>query len=450
VLLAAAVTFPLALHPGEWLVMRIDGKVRVDDARAALDSGGSVWDVTFRDPLFFVPPAYLWFGALLPRAVPPIVAHNAFMFLCVALASLAMYAYASRLQCGRVGAAYAALLFAASNYLIHHIIDGHAHVAVIFLIPSLCLALDRTLEEPKLTNSLGLGAVGALLVYASPQYALYAALILPLYLCGGHPRAWRTARPLAFLLIGALLGALLAGYYVLLATQHPSPTFTFRANQEHSVKDPLLLVAPDSEVHVGLLATCLAALGSLVAWRRRQPALLALLLCTAVAGVLMLGPRRPWLPYSWLYEQVPLFPKVRTPLRFVAFLLMGTSVLAGYGVGWLWQRSSASWRGVLAIGIAAATIASHHAVSKYFRRSPSSAGTAVWVVREVPVAADRIHNPPHPRRSPSAPAPVRGTLPACTSAARAVRGGRARERAGRRYTYIGSRSRSRSQPRATR
>jgi hypothetical protein len=66
-------------------------------------------------------------------------------------------------------------------------------------------------------------------------------------------------------------------------------------------------------------------------------------------------------------------------LRFMPFVLLSTSVLAGYAVSYVRQKTTSSWKVLVVITVFSITLFNHHFRSaRYYTRSPQQG--AVWVV----------------------------------------------------------------------
>ena len=64
-----------------------------------------------------------------------------------------------------------------------------------------------------------------------------------------------------------------------------------------------------------------------------------------------------WLsPYNLLYKFVPGFSSIRSPYRFLPFVVLFLAILAGVGMLWVYCRVSSRWRGALIISLISITI----------------------------------------------------------------------------------------------
>jgi hypothetical protein len=386
-LLACAVSWPLVLEP-ETLLGRItpagepidvgDGIAFVGyAARAsrALFSGQSVWDVAIANPNFTAPPAYLFATALLTRVLgSPLLAHNALLLTYCFLAFGCMFGFVRGLTGSAPAALYASVFYGSCNYLVHHLSGGHANQSQIFLFPLVFWTTERVLEEPRLQRAAVLGCALALCAHSSSQYAVFLALLLPLYVAIRAPERLRERRGLQALALAAATAGLLTSYYLSVKLGAGTITRSLWENQQYVIHSLAELADPDVYAHIGIVPLLLAVAGLGLAAEqtaRRRVAALAAVFLLSIA--LALGPMSAIHPYRWLYDWIPVFELMRTPVRFIAPAQMAGLALAGIGLASLAARLEAHGRAriaLLAAVFAASLVATPLLADHYYARSP--------------------------------------------------------------------------------
>jgi hypothetical protein len=297
-----------------------------------IEQGGSLWSLVLSNTRVHAPPGYVFVGSYLAIALgSAIVAHNWILFLSVFLGFCCMYALVHRITRDRVASVYAAVLFGFSNYVVFSAIHGHLNQIQTFWFPLAFLAVDRTLDRPGWKEGAALGAVLGGVALWVLHYAVFLAVLLPLY---GVVRAPSRVRDLALiesLAVGAVVALAIAGYYGLSFAAAGPVERTLNANLLYSMQSPAQLVRPSEYFHIGLIPIGLALLALLGPADGRL-----LRLGYAAVGVfsiaMMLGPRSAFHPYTWFYESVPPFDMMRTPRRFIAPAMTACLVLAGIGL----------------------------------------------------------------------------------------------------------------------
>lgn len=394
-LLVCAVSWPLVLHPNS-LLGRITWPGEAIDvgdgiafagyaARAsrAFWSGGSIWSVAVTNPNFTAPPAYLFPAAVLTRALgSPLLAHNALLLAYSFLAFACMFAFVRRLTHSSAAALYASVFYGSCNYLVHHFSGGHANQSQIFLFPLVFLTAERLLDEPSAKRGALLGCALALCAHSSSQYAVFLSLLLPLYVVIRAPTSLRERRSLRALAVAAASALVLTSYYLATKVGVGTVTRSLWENQQYVVHSLAEFADPDAYAHIGLVPLLLAlagvALASGPSERRRTLALAAVFV---VSVVLTLGPMSPLHPYRWLYDWVPVFELMRTPVRFVAPAQFAGLTLAGIGLASLAARLEAHRRarvGLLAAIFGASLVATPLLADHYYHRSPDPGH--IWTV----------------------------------------------------------------------
>jgi len=298
------------------------------------------------------------------------------------LAFACMFAFVRRMTHGSLAALYASLFYGSCNYLVHHFSGGHANQSQIFLFPLVFLAVERLLDAPSAIRGALLGCALALCAHSSSQYAVFLSLLLPLYVGIRSPASLRDPASLRALLVAAASALALTSYY--LATKLGGGTITrsLWENQQYVVHSLTEFVDPDAYAHVGLvpLLLALAAVALARGPTERRP-VFALAAVFGVSALLALGPMSPLHPYRWLYDWVPVFELMRTPVRFVAPAQFAGLTLAGIGLASLSARLAAHRRariGLLAAIWCASLVATPLLADRYYQRSPEPGH--IWTV----------------------------------------------------------------------
>lgn len=314
-------------------------------------------------------------GALLVRAMNPVIAYNLLTLLSFPLAAAATYLLGRHLALSPIGSALAALAYAFSPFHLAHA-AYHVHIAQTQWFPLYLLALFRCLDKPT-PKTVGLLAVATACVALSNFYGgLIAAVITPVAVLAywlGTPRTDGSSARRLLVTAGSLL--LLAGggiaYVWSVAPEvvaNPAAVAFRRADLfRYSAKWWAYLVPPvqnpvlgdgarqlwlDAGVGGGLLEQQVSlgwgiiALGlvAVFRWLARMPrsaayAAVPIAVSVAVAALLcslsperLVGPFTIVRPSSVLYGVVPMF---RAYARFGVIVQLMAALLAGVGLDYL-------------------------------------------------------------------------------------------------------------------
>jgi len=397
--LTLGVTYPMVEDPTELLGRRgpAEGPHFVGDARAALgyvqrgadafEQRGSIWPIVFSNPDVHVPPAYLFVaGALAHGTGSAVGAHNAVLWGSVFLAFVCMYGLVRHLTGDDVAALYAAVFFGGANYVVHHLIAGHANQVQVFWFPLAFWVTELALERPGWARGAILGGVIGLTALWVVHYAVFLAVLLPVYVVFRAPGRLVDRRFLVGLVMMGVVALCLCGPYLVGSMEAGPVERTLRVNQRYSLRALENLLIPDAYQHIGVLPILLALAGLLVPARVAAPSLRRGFAAVAVASLgLALGPMSAWHPYTWLYEGMPFFDLMRTPVRFVAPALMAILVLAGFALHALRTmragRSRLGW-GLLVAVFAGSVWATPGLDAHYYERGPVDG--RIWFVDRDP------------------------------------------------------------------
>jgi hypothetical protein len=268
-------------------------------------------------------------------------------------------------------ACVAGLIFAFAPYRFDH----YYHLELLWAqwLPLTLWMIHRTLNSGRLADGLWAGACFALqglsCIYYTVFFVVVLAGFLPL-LMSAVPGAARR-RALAPLLAGALVAALILVPYMLpyraaralVGDRDEGSIRVYSAGPVHYVAAlPTSIVygektgtlgSPEKRLFVGFVPLALIAIALWPPLDRRRVAY-ALALGLAVDGTL--GHRG--VLYPWLRQHIDVFMGLRVPARFGHLVLLGASVLAGFGLGRIRRRTgqrhpalagAAAWAAGLAV-----------------------------------------------------------------------------------------------------
>ena len=275
--LTLGVTYPMVEDPTELLGRRgpAEGPHFVGDARAALgyvqrgadafEQRGSIWPIVFSNPDVHVPPAYLFVaGALAHGTGSAVGAHNAVLWGSVFLAFVCMYGLVRHLTGDDVAALYAAVFFGGANYVVHHLIAGHANQVQVFWFPLAFWVTELALERPGWARGAILGGVIGLTALWVVHYAVFLAVLLPVYVVFRAPGRLVDRRFLVGLVMMGVVALCLCGPYLVGSMEAGPVERTLRVNQRYSLRALENLLIPDAYQHIGVLPILLALAGLLV------------------------------------------------------------------------------------------------------------------------------------------------------------------------------------------
>lgn len=297
----------------------------------------------------------------------------------IVLGALTFNALAMRRLLGRLGvpdgaAVLAGLLGLALPFVIHEL--GVLQLIAIFPILCTITALIDFARSPSSLRGLAIGAWIAVSFLTSTYYGVFLVVAIPLVAIGLARRKhlnWRTARSL---LGGIVFFAVVAGPFLLAqranSQGHARSTDAVTRNSaqiaDYMELDPswpgsgapwmLDDVGGSQRLGVSSAILLLAAIGAVAGLRRgvRRRTLLQIS-GIAFAFTVSLGLNfviAGWYPYEFARDHLDVIARLRSPFRFVVMAQLGMVVLAGSGIGWLWNQRIQ--RGPLRIGRFAACV----------------------------------------------------------------------------------------------
>ena len=286
--------------------------------------------------------SYTFLGVALTFFMPTIVAHNVMMLVAIFLAGFFMFKLAKRFSSDSLACLYAAINFASCRYILIHLLQGHPNQVQIFWLPLIFLILEITLQEgPRLREAFWLGLSFGLLLLSNDHFSVYMILILPFYTLLRLPRNFKIKQYLPYLLTFLLVLGVVAGYVSYFRLKAEGYHYSLADNMYFSMHLGDIL-AYNKESNLGIFPLTLSLLGLLFALMKREKPMLVLAALAFTATLLALGPFHPWAPYRALFDFVPLFDRMRTPIRMVVFLLLAASCMSAYGFAWLRNYVAAS------------------------------------------------------------------------------------------------------------
>jgi hypothetical protein len=350
--------------------------------------GGAPYLGGFQPALLYPPN---WLHLVLPTAV----ALNVGIALHVFLAGFWVFLWTAHRRLQPVACLLAALAFMFCGAHFLQIYRGHlANLYTLVWAPLILLAIDGTLETPRLRWTLvGAAAVALQILAGHVQYVYYTAIVAALYALLGWLRSARRPRTLAALAGIYAGGACLAAVQLLPGIQAVSESLraalsyeiarTFAFPPENLLTLALPGVFGDMEhtpywgrwtlsetsVFVGTATLLLAICGAVLGSRKRTRGALAM---AAVAFVLACGYYTPL--YGVLYEVVPGIASFRGITKFTFLATLFLLMLAAVGLDRLLRAPALPrWPARAAFGLAGACVAVGLAVLV-----SSGAGSSGW------------------------------------------------------------------------
>jgi len=359
--LTLALTWPQVLHPGSvpddkdsyfnlWRLAWIAHQLPLDPLRlfdanifAPLPLTLAFSDAVLLEGLIAAPA--IWAG------LPAVHALNALVLASFLACGLGAFLLVRQLTGDAGAAVVAGVIFAFAPYRFDH----YHHLELLWAqwLPLTLWMCHRALESGRLAYGLWAGCCFALQGLSSIYYAVFFAVVLAGLLPGlvtTVPGALRR-RVLVSLASGALLAAFVLAPYMLpyraartlVGDRDEGSIRVYSAGPSHYLAPMPSSVAygaatgglgsPEKRLFVGFLPIGLVAIALWPPVDRRRLAY-ALALAIAVDGTL--GHRG--LLYPFLREHIDVFMGLRVPARFGHLVLLGTSVMAGFGLARLNRR----------------------------------------------------------------------------------------------------------------
>jgi hypothetical protein len=366
-LLAAAHTWPLVLHPGRYS--------RNDNADAELNEWILAWveHELPRDPahlfeanIFF--PAHDTLAFSEPLIVPALIGaplawaggSPVLVYNLVVIAGMALTAFATFVLVEAWTGSFPAGLAAGSLFAFNtHTLTRFAHVQGLHIygLPLALLAIDRLVRDESWGAALMLAGAVALMAYTSGYLVVFAAVMIGIVLVTRAPEWWpRAGRFAARVSAAGLMAAL-----VILPVYLP---YRRAAREQHMVRTldivkdysatPAGYLASAGRVHFstwsgrffkdpvdsffpGFVILALAGIAIAASARRggsggdpTRPRVIMLVAIGLAGFVLSLGAATP--VYGWLFAVFPPMQGLRAAARFGNLFLLAVAVLGGMGL----------------------------------------------------------------------------------------------------------------------
>jgi len=379
--LAALVTWPVVLAPGEILVghpgndtwNHVWGYWWVADELASGRWPSRVDGLAFPDggTLYFIDTVQAVLSVPLQWVVGPAMAYNMIMFLGLALAAFGGWLLAYKVTGDPVAAGVAMVIYGCSPHLLGQAYNGISETVCAGWLPIAMWSLLRFLDRPDWRRASLLGLMMAMTMLTSWYYGLFAVLAT-LILVG-----WRALRQpwiqpwvktmlrlggaatLGGLLVSPLLLAFRASLDAPDALVTRDPEFVEASLLYHNITDILAFFRPGKVpspdllaqygeelmivIYLGWVGLILSAAALLLTRRHRQ--LGPWVWIGIIFFVFSLGPylnmdgkmveidgRRIPMPFLPLFDALPLFSRISHPFRFVVGVSMALSVIAAAGL----------------------------------------------------------------------------------------------------------------------
>ncbi len=309
-------------------------------------------------------------------AMPPLALYNCAVLLSLALSGAAMYALARRLGAVSVAAFIAGAIYAFAPMHMDRI--GHVAFLSTMGFPLILLFLDRVVAapRPRARDTALLAACLVMQALATQYYAIYLAVLVPLYLGvmllrRPEARRWAVWAHLAVagavaLLVVAPVALAYRAVQIMYGVERTYGQVTYysaslanfitadgRNRFWGTITAPLRDLGTytfERNMFPGLVALVFAGIGLWVGRRRAWEQFLGALV--VAGGILALGPELRLtpetkslllrhLPYDIFYWHVPGFDSMRAPGRFGLLFLLGIAGLAATGATALLTRLDA-------------------------------------------------------------------------------------------------------------
>ena len=287
------------------------------------------------------------------------------------IAMLSMYAWARSRGQSELAATGAGVAFGLAGFFAAHIGWGHQNFLPFVYLPLVMLFYERARD--KLVWSMGIGALGALMLYEGGVYAIpMTLLLLSLRAIIDMARNPRQAHRIIF--VGLIAGGVALG----LSAPKSFPTFIYLTDNPRTVKQrDALLLTQVLEIFLGRNTDKRAPgfiynrfeyygyMGPIVVgaflwslFRSRDKKIREGLMLMGLIALFMIGKHGPWSPFE-LMLKLPFFSQLRVPSRYSILISLFLALNLGYALdallNFLTQRRrfvlKASWWPALLIGI---------------------------------------------------------------------------------------------------
>lgn len=400
VALGVVLTWPVALHPGRWIVGH-PGNDNWNHVWGYWWAGGSVLSGDWPDhtrllawpdggTLYFIDTAQVLLALPFRDVLGPAVAYNLVMIGGFAFAAFAAWLLVDRLVGDAPSALVAMFIYGATPHLLGQAYNGISETICAGWVPLTFWCLLRVLDRPRLGRSLALGLVAGITVVTSWYYGLFAAMgsaVIVLWHGARQPyvAAWgrslvamAVALGVALLIVGPMLFTFASSLAASNALVSRDPDFVRASLLNHNITDlaaffrPTKTPSPDLfalhgeelviVIYLGWAGILLA--GAALSATRRHRELAPWLWLGGIFFAFSLGPylhaggeylepggKRVPLPFLAVFEALPIFDRISHPFRFVMGVALTLAVLAAHGLRHLLRRRPPGDRFGAALGV---------------------------------------------------------------------------------------------------
>jgi hypothetical protein len=293
------------------------------------------------DPLsgLFYPPHWIAFSPIVPLAL----AFNVLMLFHLALAAGAMYGLMRRWNVGRVASLIAAFAYAASPKIIAHM--GVGHVTLVEAWAWVPLVIAGAVPAPRTgkPNALLSGLALALCVLADARMAVYAVILLVLYVLivqtSKSRRVWLGTLALLPIVATVALALSAAAWLPALTLADDSARSNLSAQEAGTLSLDAAYVlgtliadrsgAAERTTYFGMVVLILALAGLRLHWQARRRLMVWFVVVIGVGVIAALGTNTPL--YDLLYR-LPGSTLFRVPARAWFMVALAMAALAGFGL----------------------------------------------------------------------------------------------------------------------
>jgi len=379
--LAAIVTWPVAIAPAEQLVghpgndtwNHVWGYWWVSEALTSGNWPARTDKLVFPDggTLYFIDTAQAVLTMPLQLLLGPAMAYNMVMLFGIALAAFGSWLLAHKVTGDPVASGVAMVLYGCSPHLLGQAYNGISETVCAGWFPIALWALLRFLDRPQWRRALLLGVLMATCMLTSWYYGLFAVLATAILL------GWRALRQpwiqpwvkslirlggaavLGGILVAPLLVAFSASLDASDAIVTRDPEFVEASLLYHNITDIIAFFRPGKTpspdllalygeeliivIYLGWVGILLLAMAMVMTRRHRE--LGPWIWIGLIFFVFSLGPylnvggqmleidgRRVPLPFLPLFDALPLFSRISHPFRFVVGVSLAMSIASAVGL----------------------------------------------------------------------------------------------------------------------
>ena len=345
-MVSLAITWPLAYHPGGFLLPQkynsVSDILHSDTLEHLAHLGLAREKFLYHENFFVfdfadVAQTYIFFGiATYFFGISVNVSHNLYFIISVFLSGYCMYFLCKEILKDEAASLWGGFLYMSSSYVFSEYVYGHSNLWQIQWIPLIFLFLEKFLRSPRYVFSFLLGIAIALQVFSSTQYTIYMSFVACLYVIF---RVAINPKTISFqniwkkiVLLCVVLFALAGTFILQKIALHPNVAVGIFSYQGWSVNSFFEFFDPAKNIFFGYAIFVPIIVGSFFIFQRNQRRDFGFLYIFSIMFFififLMFGPASVFYPYTWLYWGWPFFQYIRTPYRFFPFALMCIGIIS--------------------------------------------------------------------------------------------------------------------------